>query len=271
MPTEISGLLRLCDSVLRNLQTPSVPLHLALQEQPDAEGGKLIYERWKELAEIAIQKAADCKVQYEEYAAELIRVEDQKNDCYARGDRLRDEIARAEAAKKGLDIQIESVNVRINELERKMSEQEYSYRKLERDKKIYDILIWIPGINLISEIVAAITRVREEYEATKRDRDDRRRELNSLREERAACAATLNSLTEELSENARRTDGLEQKREVCQRRRDEAAREMLQWKDREQYFLRLSGEMKHLMEMGADEEAFRKLLADNPPPFELTV
>ncbi len=271
MPTEISGLLRLCDSVLRNLQTPSAPLHLALRERPGAGGGKLIYEQWKELSEIAIQKAADCKARYEEYAAEVIRVEDQKNDCYARTDRLRDEIARADAKKKGLDIQIESVNTRINDLERRMSEQEYRFEKLEHDKKIYDILIWIPGINLISEIVAAITRVRGEYEATKRDRDDRRRELNNLYAERTACVATLNSLTEELSENARRTDELEQKREVYQRRRDEAAREMLQWKDREQYFLRLSGEMKHLMEMGADEEAFRKLLADNPPPFELTV
>lgn len=271
MPTEISGLLRLCDSVLRNLQTPSAPLQLTLQEQAGVEGGKLIYERWKELSEIAIQKAADCKTQYEEYAAEVIHVEDQKNDCYARGDRLQDEIARTEAKKKGLDIQIESVNAHINDLERRMSELEYNFQKLEHDKKIYDTLIWIPGINLISEIVAAITRVRENYEAAKRDRDDLHRELNSLFAERTACVATLNSLTEELSENTRRTNELKQKREVYQRRRDEAAREMIQWKDREQYFLRLSGEMKHLMEMGADEEAFRKLLADNPPPFELTV
>ena len=44
---------------------------------------------------------------------------------------------------------------------------------------------------------------------------------------------------------------------------------MIDWKNRERYCLNIEKEMEHLIVLKADVKEFHKLLADNPPPFQL--
>ncbi len=235
----------------------------------NAGSGEAFYKQWLNLSEIASQKAASCTKIYEQCSARVREIEDQKNACYIEKDKLTRDKETAQAEKGGLDTRMREVCAKVQALDSEVKNLENKVRELEEEKSVYDVLRWIPIVNLISELIAEIKGVRNDLYAKTRQLEDAKTALRNIRSEQEVCASRIVSLEGRLSENEAKINALIKQLSDCQAKRDAASKEMVEWKDREKYYKSLSGAMKHLVEMEAAEEEFQKLLKENPPPFEL--
>lgn len=272
----IPSMLALNDRTLRQMTAPapSAPTprsraRALTASAEDTETGKDIYAHWKDLSALASKQAEKCTELYEEFAAKVIQLEDQKNACYIEEDRLKKGRDALEAKKRGLEPQIEELHHHIDGLRADIAQNQDTIRRLEKDKETYDILRWIPFVGLISELVAAIDGTREKLYKAQRELSDKEKSLSALNDELTACLRNLQETQRRMAEKEQEKRWLEEEEQLCLNQRNQASKEMIAWKSREQYYLSLSEDMEHLMTMEASAAEFRKLLQDNPPSFPL--
>lgn len=235
----------------------------------EAEDGQEIYKKWEVLTETTQKQAAYCHALYQEAYNRMVDLEKRIGACYAKKDALTDDYNKMKAKKEGGSKQIELLRKSIDEKNRDVASLQERIRKLEKDKKTYDILRWIPVVNLVSEIVAAIDGTRNKLQATQRELNQLSAQLRSLYDEQGRVQSEMAVTEQKLHEIDIETARLEEERELCQKHRDDASHEMIDWKDRERYCLRIKSELEHLLALEADVKEFQKLLADNPPPFQI--
>ena len=254
--------LKICDAVLFG--------NPCRQELFDsAQSGAEIYDRWMQITETVIGKAQECNALYQTLSEKVTELEDKKNQCYILDDSLKKEYDTAR-------VKLTSVEERLADLQKKMQEEmadianlQSRIRKLEKDKEVYDILRWIPIVNVVSEIVAAIEGTRNELQNKTRALDDLKRTMAAQDQEKCQTERFKNELKRQIEENQNKLNNLEQQiKELIDRRKKEAE-EMIAWKDREMYCKELAAKIQHLVAIEADLPDFEKLLLENPPTFEL--
>ena len=119
--------------------------------------------------------------------------------------------------------------------------------------------------------MAAIEGTRSKLQAKKNELASRKADLQKIYCERNEIVSEITELERKIRENDAEKNRLMQEREACQIQRNNASREMIDWKDREKYYLEIEKKMEHLITLEADVEEFRKLLAENPPKFQLVM
>lgn len=274
MRTDVQDdILQVCDRFLASiLQASGKALFKASSSVlDDAKTGQEFYEFWKSFAKTAQKKAESCTERYEAAAAQVISLEDEKNRCYIKGDALKCQQEQATAKLAALQDECRSIKAEIGQMHAEIMSLEDEIRRLEKDKEIYDILRWIPFVNLISELVAAIEGTREKLNAKIRTSISREQKLQYLYNEMEQIRKEAENIEWQILDNQMKAKQLEEQQSFCQLKRDEASSQMIAWKNRERYYLQLMDEMEHLIDIEADVEAFRRLIMDNPPPFQLTV
>ncbi len=243
-----------------------------VEKQPNfvhVESGQDIYRVWRELTLTAQKQAQYCTQCYNACFQQLSNLENEINACYARGDELTRNYEEAKARDAALEEKIKLLRESINETNRDIAFLDQKVRDLEKQKEIYDILRWIPLVGLISEIVAAIDGTRVQLQTKRKELSQREQDLRNLRNEWGMLQDKLEDIRRKIYENEVEKSQLEEKRKLCQSQRDTASCEMIEWKNRERYYLTVGKEMEHLIELEADVEEFYKLLKDNPLPFQL--
>lgn len=233
------------------------------------ESGQDIYRVWRELTLTAQKQAQYCTQCYNACFQQLSNLENEINACYARGDELTRNYEEAKARGAALEEKIKLLRESINETNRDIAYLDQKIRDLKKQKETYDILRWIPVVGWISEIVAAIDGTRDQLQAKKKELIQREQDLKKLHNEWDMLQDKLEDIRRKIYENEVEKSKLEEKRKLCQSQRDTASYEMIEWKNRERYYLTVGKEMEHLIELEADVEEFYKLLKDNPPPFQL--
>lgn len=263
--------LKLADSIFESILNSSI---MAVgqengAESAEMESGQDIYKVWKEIT-LTVQKQAQyCNQRYNDSFQQMCELEDKINACYAKGDALTEACEKTRAKRAAVGKQIASLQESINETNKEIASLEQKVRDLEKQKEIYDILRYIPVVNIFSEIIAAIDGTRSQLQAKKDELHKRSGDLQNLRNEWNSLQREIEDAERKIHENEMERMQLEEKRRVCQEQRNTASREMIDWKNREKYCLYIEKEMEHLIALEADAEEFRKLLADNPPPFQL--
>lgn len=248
------------------LLTNGLPANDALEEP---QTGLEYYEVWKGLTQLAQKNAEACTARYEEAGARVIALEDQKNQCYARRDSLELQREQLGAGRAGIDAQMGALNQSIQAAEHEMQALEEKMKRLQEEKKTFDILRFIPVVNLFSMLAEAIKGTNAELERKKSEFERHIRDLGDLDNEQRHLQEKSMVTERELLSNRWEAERLEKEQASCQTQRDQASAEMIAWKDRERYYFRLVDEMEHLIDIEADVEEFKKLIADNPPTFEL--
>lgn len=237
----------------------------------EMENGQEIYKIWKELTETAENQKKYCLKIYNDSGDKIISLENRINACYKDGDALTGEYDGFMAKKQAYDKKITLVQKSIDEMNHNIVSLTDKISGLEKDKEIYDALRFIPFVNLFSEIVVAVKGTRDELEAKKRELDHQKSDLHNIYVERNHIVSEITEIERKISRNAEEKERLQQEREACQKRRDTASKEMIDWKDREKYYQEIEEKMKHLIAMEADVDEFRKLLAENPPKFQMVM
>ena len=237
----------------------------------EMENGQEIYKIWQELTDTAEEQKAYCFKVYNESSSRMIELENRINKCYAQGDALTDKHNGFVAKKEACDQKIVLVEKSLEDMNKNVVELTNKINKLEKEKETYDILRFIPVVNLISEIVAAIEGTRSKLQAKKNELASRRADLQKIYCERNEIVSEITELERKIRENDAEKKRLQQEREACQIQRNNASREMIDWKDREKYYLEIEKKMEHLIALEADVEEFRKLLVENPPKFQLVM
>lgn len=275
--------LKLADSVLRMvlnsaavgqadiLKTNTI-VDSVLEKEPDfaqIESGQDFYKIWKDLTLTAQKQAQYCTQCYNDCFQQLCNLENEINACYIKADELTRNYEEAKARSAALDERIKSLRESINETNQDIAILDQKIKDLEKQKEIYDILRWIPVVGWISEIVAAIDGTRQQLQAKKKELNQREQDLRNLNNEWNMLQDKLEEIKRKIYENEVAKSQLEEKRKICQSQRDTASHEMIEWKNRERYYLTVGKEVEHLIELEADVEEFYKLLEDNPPPFRL--
>lgn len=235
----------------------------------EMKNGQEIYKIWQELTNTAEEQKAHCFKVYNESSSRMIELENRINSCYAQSDALTDKHNGFVARKEACDQKIVLVEKSLEEMNKNVVELTDKIKKLEKDKETYDILRYIPVVNLISEIVAAIEGTRSKLQAKKNELASRKEDLQKLYSERNEIVSEMTELERQIRENDAEKMRLQQEREACLVQRNDASREMIDWKDREKYYLEIEEKMEHLIALEADVEEFRKLLIENPPKFQL--
>lgn len=237
----------------------------------EMKNGQEIYKIWQELTDTAEEQKAHCFKVYNESSSRMIELENRINSCYAQGDALTDKRNGFAARKEACDQKIILVGKSLEDMNKDVVELTDKIKKLEKDKETYDILRYIPVVNLISEIVAAIEGTRSKLQAKKNELASRKADLQKLYCERNEIVSEVTELERQIRENDAEKMRLQQEREACLVQRNNASREMIDWKDREKYYLEIEEKMEHLIALEADVEEFRKLLVENPPKFQLVM
>lgn len=235
----------------------------------EVEDGQEIYKKWEVLTETTQKQAAYCYQLYNETYDRMVDLEKRIGVCYAKKDALTDSYNKTKAKREAGIKQIELLRTSIEEMNKDVASLQERIRQLEKDKKTYDILRWIPVVNIVSETVAAIDGTRDKLQAKQRELAQRNAQLGSLYDEQRQVQSEMDVTEQKLHEIDMETARLEEERKLCQKQRDDASHDMIDWKDRERYCLKIKGELEHLLALGADVKEFQKLLADNPPPFEI--
>lgn len=237
----------------------------------EMENGQEIYKIWQELTDTAEEQKAYCFKVYNETGNRMIELENRINSCYAQGDALTDKHSGFMAKKEACDQKIVLVGKSLEDMNKNVVELTDKIKKLEKDKATYDILRFIPVVNLVSEIVAAIDGTRRKLQAKKNELASRKADLQRIYDERNEIVSVMAELERQIRENDVEKMRLQQEREACLEQRNNASREMIDWKDREKYYLEIEEKMEHLIALEADVEEFRKLLVENPPKFQLVM
>lgn len=276
--------LKLADRVLRmvlnsaaavgqaDILKANTTVESGLEKEPDfaqIERGQDFYKIWKELTLTAQKQAQYCTQCYNDCFQQLCNLENEINACYIKADELTRNYEEAKAKSAALEERIKLLRESINETNQDIAILDQKVKDLEKQKEIYDILRWIPVVGLISEIVAAIDGTREQLQAKKKELNQREQDLRNLNNEWNMFQGKLEEIKRKIYENEVAKSQLEEKRKICQSQRDTASHEMIEWKNRERYYLTVGKEVEHLIELEADVEEFYKLLEDNPPPFRL--
>ena len=121
-------------------------------------------------------------------------------------------------------MQIESLKGSINETHRDIASLEQKVKDLEEQKEIYDILRWIPLVNIFSEIVVAIDGTRSLLQAKKNELDKRNKDLRNLCNEWNTLQRETDEAKWKIHENEMERVQLEEKRKACQKQRDTASK-----------------------------------------------
>lgn len=261
------------DSILGMILNPVMPdlMMGSAQGVVQVESGADIYNTWKELAQTARQQAQYCEQCYEKSFRRLNSLEQEIGDCYEKRDALVKEYQNVQAKETSLETDIRELRKSLDETRRDTASLEQNVADLEKQKEIYDILRWIPLVGMISEIVAAIDGTRVQLQGKKEELQLREQDLRRLCQEWDRLQNKLKEVKKSLQDNELQKLRLEEERKNCQSERDTASHNMIAWKDRVKYYETVEKEMEHLIRMKADVEEFHKLLADNPPPFQLEV
>lgn len=235
----------------------------------EMKDGQEIYKIWQELTETAEEQKACCFKVYNDSCDRMLYLENRINECYTQSDALTSDYNEFMAKKEACDKKIRLVQKSIDEMNGNIVSLTEKIEKLEKDKEVYDILRWVPVVNLISEIIAAVEGTRDELQAKKRELEKLKDTLRQIYCERNKIISEIAEVERKLSENEIEKKKLQQEREACQKQRNTASHEMIDWKEREKYYLEVEKKMEHLIEIEADVEEFKKLLADNPPKFQI--
>lgn len=233
--------------------------------------GEDIYAVWKQMEEAATQQAQSCTSLYEESSQRMIDLENQKNHCYLESDQLQEQKNNMEAKEAGLSRQMEQATEDLANLEREMVDLSRKIRKLEHDQKVFNILRWIPSVGWITEIIRVVEDVRGQLNRKKRQAESQERALVTLRQEWDECASQMRQLEQKIQEVDHERSRLDREINLCQAQRDQAAKEMIDWKNREQYYLTMVQKIESLISHQEPVEEFYRLIADNPPTFPLAV
>lgn len=235
-----------------------------------AQSGEEVYKWWLEVADAAVEKSKECTEIYQSFADKVFKLEDEKNACYEEGNALKAEYTDTQSKRAGVETQISALKKEMEDIETEVVTLEYRIKKLESDKKIYDVLRWIPVVNIVSEIVAAIDGTRDELSRKKRDYTDKMKVLEKLSQEKNELEEKEKVLEQQMQENEKRREQLERQIDTYIQQRKEAAKEMDIWRKRQNSYRDLAEQMRHLVEMGADILEFKQLLAEKQPEFQIT-
>lgn len=248
---------------------------ITLRKQPGweifdtAQNGEEFYEKWMQLADAVEEKSKQCKLASDQLEQEIEKLEDQKNECYQKKDALEKDRDATKAKLDGIDNKLQHLDQDMALAEKEAAELEGKIRKLEEEKKTYDVLRYIPIVNIVSEIIAAIENTRSELEKKKRSRELLEKQREDYLRQREVNANEKIHLEEQIKKNQADITQLENQLKSLIDRRGEEAKEMIVWEDRKKYCSQLAEEMKHLVFMEADISEFRNLIQNNPPEFEL--
>lgn len=248
---------------------------ITLRKQPDLEifdtvqSGKEFYEKWMRLAEAVEEKSKQCKLASDQLEQEIEELEDQKNQCYQNKDTLEKDRDTAKASLDGIDARLQDLNQDLVLAEKEAAELEKKIKKLEKRKKAYDVIRYIPIVNIASEIAAAIDNTRSELKKKKRSRELFEKQKRDYLMQREETESEKNHLEEQIEKNQSDIMQLEKQLKSLIDRREEEAKAMIVWEDRKKYCSELAEEMKHLVSMEADISEFWNLIQNNPPAFDL--
>lgn len=248
---------------------------IILRKQPGWEifdtvqNGEEFYEKWMQLVDAVEEKSRQCKLASDRLEQEIVKLEDQKNQCYQNKDELEKDRDAAKANLDGIDIKLQHLDQDLSQVAKEAVELEGKISKLEEEKRTYDILRCIPIVNIVSEIVAAIENTRSELEKKKRSRELLEKQRNDFLRQREENASKKKHLEEKIKKNQADIMQLEKQLKSLIDRRREEARAMIVWEDRKKYCSQLAEEMKHLVFMEADISEFRNLIQNNSPAFDL--
>lgn len=230
--------------------------------------GEEVYTWWLQVSDAAVDKAEECKEIYQSFSDKVIELEDEKNACYQEEDGLKKEYDNIQAKMTGIVTHMSLLQNDMANVEAEIVRLEYRIKELESDKKIYDALIWVPIVNIVSEIVAAIDGTRDELSGKKRTLTEKTTAIGKLTQEKEDLENIKQGLKQQIQDNKDRQKMLEKQIETYMEQRKEAAQEMIAWADRKNRYLELAGQMKHLIAMGADISEFRSLLETNISQFK---
>ena len=225
-----------------------------------AQSGEEVYKWWLEVADAAVEKSKECTEIYQSFADKVFKLEDEKNTCYEQGDALKTEYTDTQSKRTVVETNISALKKEMEDIETEVITLEYRIKKLESDKKIYDVLRWIPGVNIVSEIVAATDGTRDELSRKKREHTDKMKVLEKLSPEKNELEEKEKVLEQQMQENEKIMEQLERQIDTYIQQRNEAAKEMNIWRERQNSYRDLAEQMKHLVAMGADILEFKQLL-----------
>ncbi len=180
-----------------------------------------MYQRWADMEAMAARQSAELAALANQY---------EKGAGSAGGSALRaaaNEMAagHAELQQRRAEIMAEIASSRheLDMLKTKLAQ-------LEKEKKTYDIMRWIPVVGLFSEIIAAINDTRNQCEM-------------------------LTRRIRELEDYLRRIE------------REMARQQQMQWEKRAAYCQQMCTGLRRLIDAGADDSEIQNFLAENPPRF----
>lgn len=244
----------------------------AIKDLPDIGSLKDIkdaYLFWTDMVQTAKANSEECTRWYNLKGEELISLEDEINTRYLKGDKLREQINTKLAAIRGLEVKIPNAEEALRRMQDDIYWISRKLQELEAKKRMYDAMRWIPVVGWITEIIAAIEGTRGELQSKKKSFENADKELQKLHMEIEKVKEEHDGLVKEMNQNEAAINQLNNERIEIHRQRDLTAKDMLMWKDREQYYLSLSKDIAYLVEIDADLEEFKKLISENPPPFKL--
>lgn len=231
------------------------------------QSGQDLYCYFQQMELLSEQNAEFCRQESDASAQQMYHAEDEKNRCYQNYDQFQEQMKAAQAQKEKLDEMTAELSQQIENLTLEIAALTKQVHSLEEDKKIYDVLRWIPVVNLVSELVAELTKTRDKLYSLQREQDSSRQELNSLEKQRQDWVTQLQQLEDQALQCRRQIESLEQQLSHWQKKQQQFAQEAVDWDERKQYYQKIANEIQRLIDEEADYSAYQTLLAENPPPF----
>ncbi len=240
-----------------------------LPATPLPNGREDVYKRWADMEALAAQKSVELEALANDYGNKIMLAEDELNRRLMESDRKKAAAGEMEAHKAELSAHCVSAAQAIARMQSELAARKKKLESLEKEKKAYNILRWFPVINLFSELAASISGVRGECESLQNRIRGETDGLKRVEKELADCTNYIATLTQQLRENEMQRESLLRECDTWQAEREDVKTQYVQWKDRSMYCRQVCAQLRHLIDIEAEDSVFEQFLAANPPFFAL--